>query len=888
LIRHRLAKAMPDPDSKRLKPSGRPDAAPSPLGELSSRGPAPGDPDESAKAACRAEAQHLATARGAQDARAMQRAGTLRLPPPTLAIPASAASESSSTSAGGDEKRRGPWKGGAAARPISIWEPRGEGADLAFVRPAPLPLGDHFASRREIRPKRAHLPLRVCLFGESAAAGYLYAPHFTPAMVLEAQLRAVAGDGAAEVIDLARTNETLPSLAATLESAVQIQPDVILIFAGNNWNLLETPEVSPYAPAVSARQRYAEAWREAGPAGPVALAAKRLRAVAAATFEHVALIARAIGVPVVLIVPEVSLDGWESRQPLRWLPAPGRPHRRLRSLDPPVASILVPAPRASGGPGAAGRAREPHAPPAPISAWYRLLARARRCLSRGAWTAAAEAARAMLEIDGGDNPTTWRLLARACQGKPGHGDEAAAAQAARAEVDAAAYPTLAFLGAPQATTLAQDLLRQAARRHGFACVDLPRIFAAHTGSPLPGRRLFLDYCHLTAEGIEVAMAAAAAEVLRLSGIASADGDLARQAPGEPGAGAASSRSTTRGALATSHGAAGAPTAADLGWQELLRRLPPQRPTPQVEALARFGAAVHGAHRLLAVGPKAPFLEAWCGAALEASPGIESAMLDLLAARAAPIPALLTPAQGRNLASSHPLGLAHGWQWDHADSDLAAAILASLERHHGAPPRDAQHAAGAEGAGSAAAEVEAQMIAHHGLRPGGIDLIDPPYSLWEPLERFFPEVMTLDDQPRPALLRAPWPETSFCLVCDALGGAGLEITARLALPPSTTPGEPYRGLAGRGSRRRRGTLRISVNGRLAASVPLRENWTRPTAILPRHLLRRGSNRLTLHWPMPPAGSGDAALAAALSRLDEGIAADLHPVFGEVWSLRAHPL
>ncbi len=877
---------MPDPDSKRpkrLKPSARPDAAPSPLGELSSQGPAPGDPEESAKAACRAEAQRLATARGAQEARAMQRAGTLRLPPPTLAIPASTAPESSSTSAGGDERRRGPRRRGAEARPISIWEPHGEGADLVFVRPAPLPLGDHFAPRREIRPKRAHLPLRVCLFGESAAAGYLYAPHFTPAMVLEAQLRAVAGDGAAEVIDLARTNETLPSLAATLESAVQIQPDVILIFAGNNWNLLETPEVSPYAPAVSARQRYAAAWREAGSAGPVALAAERLRDIVSGTLEHVALIARAIGVPVVLIVPEVSLDGWESRQPIRWLPARGRPQLRLRSLDPPLAAILAPAPGAAGGAGAAGRAREPHAPPAPISLWYRLLARARRCLSRGAWTAAADAARTMLEIDGGDNPTTWRLLARACQGRPGHGDDAAAAQAARAEVDAAAYPTLAFLGAPQATTLAQDLLRLAARRHGFACVDLPRIFAAHTGSPLPGRRLFLDYCHLTAEGIEVAMAATAAEVLRLSGIAAANRDRGRHAPGEAGTtGDPGARSAFHDPFATSRGAASAPTDADLNWQELLRRLPPQRPAPQVEALARFGAAVHGAHRLLAVGPKAPFLEAWCSAALEASPGIESAMLDLLAARAAPLPAVLTPALGRNLASSHPLGLAHGWQWDHADSDLAAAILASLERHHGA-----HRGAGAEAAGSAA-EVEAQRIAHHGLRPGGIDLIDPPYPLWEPLERFFPEVMTLDDQPRPALLRAPWPETSFCLVCDALGGARLEITARLPLPPSTTPGEPYRGLAGRGSPRRRGTLRISVNGRPAASVPLRESWTPSTAILPRHLLRRGSNRLTLHWPMPPAGSGEAALAAALSRLDEGIAADLHPVFGEVWSLRAHPL
>jgi len=105
--------------------------------------------------------------------------------------------------------------------------------------------------------------------------------------------------------------QTLGSLVATVESAVQIQPDVLVIFVGNNWNLLETPEVSPYAPSVAARQRFAEAWREGGSAGPVALAAGRLRAIVEAAFERIALIARAIGVPVVVVVPEVSLGGRE-------------------------------------------------------------------------------------------------------------------------------------------------------------------------------------------------------------------------------------------------------------------------------------------------------------------------------------------------------------------------------------------------------------------------------------------------------------------------------------------------------------------------------------------------------------------------------------------------
>ena len=104
----------------------------------------------------------------------------------------------------------------------------------------------------------------------------------------------------------------------------------------------------------------------------------------------------------------------------------------------------------------------------------------------------------MLALDGGACPSTWRLRALA---RRALGDEAGALEACRAEIDSAAYPTLAFLSAPQAGTLARDLLREACRRHGFVPVDLPAIFAEHTGSRLPGRRLFFDYCHLTLEGI---------------------------------------------------------------------------------------------------------------------------------------------------------------------------------------------------------------------------------------------------------------------------------------------------------------------------------------------------------------------------------------------------
>jgi hypothetical protein len=637
--------------------------------------------------------------------------------------------------------------------PISIWQPTEIDGERAFVRPEPGPFGDHYATRRVLRPKSAELPLRVAFFGESVAAGYLYAPHVTPALVLEEQLRAVGGHGNFEVVDLARTNETLGGLRDTVRSSLQIQPDVLVLFVGNNWNLLETPEVSPYAPSVRARQEVALALRDGGLGGPVDLARGRLRETATTTFDEIALLTQAVGIPVVLILPEVNRADWETRQPVPWLPRDG------------------------------------------TARWHAAYRTALDLLARGDAAGADGMTERLLELDGGVCPSTWRLRALARQAL---GDEAGALEACRAEVDNAAYPTLAFLSAPQATTLVHDLLRETARRHGFLTADLPEIFAEHTGSRLPGRRLFLDYCHLTLEGIRVAMAGVAAEVLRLSGLVE----------GEP------------------------------DWRAVLSSAPEPPIAPEVEATARLGAAIHGAHRLLTVGPKRPILEHWCRAALDASPGIAETFLDLLEARTAPCPAVLTEAQQRNLASPYPLLLQHGWQWDHLDAEVLSAMEAALGR-----------------------DLSEKIVTRRAVSSTGVDLA-AAYWQWEPLERFFPEVMRFEDIAERATLRAPWPETSFCLVVDGPCEVELELTARA---PARNPGE----------------VGVFVDGRPAGALRVGERWTRSRLKV---AAPGGLHRLTLRWPELPA-AGDNPLLPAIERLELGLPVDLHPVFGEVWSLVA---
>ena len=657
-------------------------------------------------------------------------------------------------------------------RPISIWQPQEIKGETVFVRPEPLALGDHYATQKRLYPKRTGHSCRICFFGESAAAGYLYAPHLTPAQVLQGQLAAVAGPGSYEVIDLARTNETLHSLTATVEQSLQLSPDMLVIYAGNNWNLLETPHVSPYVPQVRARQQYAEALRTDGIQGPIDLGARELLHKVGRTLAQIDRIAHSASIPVVLVVPEVNLADWESRQPVPWLPGDG------------------------------------------TARWYTLYERAVRWIEDSKWREALAAGHEMLELDGGTCPTAYRILARANEGL---GQMQAARAACQAEIDSTSYATFCFLSAPQATTMAVQVQRRGARYHGFSCVDLPEVFAQYTGTPLPGRRMFLDYCHLTAEGIHVAMAAVTARVLALSGTA---GDVT-------------------------------------GWQALLRALPVPQVAPQVEATARFGAAIHSAHRLLSLDRKPALLEHWCERALDASPSIESAMTDLLTARCAPCPAVLTAAQARNYASPYRLTMQHGWRYDYLDVAVIEAICVALERR-GRPVRD---------------KVDEMLLAFQRIGQEGVDLAYPPRYYAEPLEQFYPELMAFDDLTQRATYRSPWPTSSFCLICDGTQDLALDLTARLP----AIEGWPES---------RSGPVRISVNRQPIGTLRAYERWTRQTLPLARDRLKRGLNRVTLRWPAaPPVGT--AALQAAVARLECGIEADIHPVFGQVFSLLVRP-
>jgi hypothetical protein len=210
----------------------------------------------------------------------------------------------------------------------------------------------------------------------------------------------------------------------------------------------------------------------------------------------------------------------------------------------------------------------------------------------------------------------------------------------------------------------QRALREGGAAHGFAVVDLPRLFAAHGGSPLPGRRYFLDYCHLTPEGMAVSMAAVAARVLGAAAPAGAD------------------------FLRAEHCAVPA----------------------ALEARARFMAALYTRH-WTATDEEAPVFAHWIDAALEASPDVADTMLGYLATRCAPPAALMFSARQQALFGSVGRPERHIWSAPHLDPAAVREVSAALERRGRA----------------AALETENALVRHHAVRDRPLDLLAAVYQ-----------------------------------------------------------------------------------------------------------------------------------------------------------------
>jgi hypothetical protein len=345
---------------------------------------------------------------------------------------------------------------------VGIWEQEHVGDAPAFVRRTDLQAAEFWSAAERI-PPRSPCRRRVVLLGESVARGFYYDPHFNPAMCLQRMLGMGLGEDI-EVIDLARIDVDIVPLLTLCKSALLLQPDAMVIWAGNNWHPgAAIAEGRVVGASLRLRQdRRAESFK--------ALMDDTLQSLVTAFTSALASLPTR-GVPVVFVIPEFNLADW-----------------RDTTTGPALGSA------------------------SDATRWLDLRDEARLAIAAGDVARAVHLGQRLLELDRGSTPAGYYALADASLLR---GDVAEARRLLRLSREVSLWWPLCL----SSTTYAAQrrTLVAAAPVCGFQLVDLTARFEADCPASLPDRRIFHDYCHLTEEGIRISTAYIAERLLPLLG-----------------------------------------------------------------------------------------------------------------------------------------------------------------------------------------------------------------------------------------------------------------------------------------------------------------------------------------------------------------------------------
>jgi hypothetical protein len=359
---------------------------------------------------------------------------------------------------------------------IGIWDPVVTANGVLYNRNNTSPDAHNWSMVNTIPVKGDRK--RLVLLGESVARGYLFDPYFNPAMCLE-QLLKQTGALDAEVIDLAKVSIGIEELTRLTHDCLETEPDAIIVFAGNNWfNSLRSSlpnDIVAEVEVIMARDGSVNGDGKLHLNNTVfenmqaTIEAKMLE-ISNAYIDCLSAISATSKIPVVFIVPEFNLLDWKSTEAERIL-------FRLSDAD--------------------------------LKTWLECKNEAERLLAESKYEDAALMARRMIDTDK-SHPLGYELLSQYYLNTD---NMEAAADCLEKARDTSMF--CRSTGQARIYKIIQKALAEIAPQKGISIVNLPEVFRSHLSGKLPGRNLFVDYCHLNEEGIILAMTHTAQKILDL-------------------------------------------------------------------------------------------------------------------------------------------------------------------------------------------------------------------------------------------------------------------------------------------------------------------------------------------------------------------------------------
>lgn len=657
-------------------------------------------------------------------------------------------------------------------KPIGTWYPEDHQGEIIFSRQKQNDSIFWESSRDLIKQKKdSSIQKRVCVIGESAAAGMFFTPHFSPSIALRRHLDAYTSFQW-DVIDLTRNSINSAGIIATFEAALQLELDFIVICAGNNWF---SDIHFEHNPPLFKRRAYANILKTQGPVALASAYQGNLERHTRYLLQKIDTIAKNSLVKLILVIPASNYAHWERRCPTPWL-------------------------------GDNNTAK-----------WYEMYRIASKALENECYEEALQVGFKMLAMDGGVLATSNRIVAN-CLIALNRPEEAY--RYCVAEVDYSnAYDQITSI--PGTPSFVRKIFNDFKFQTDITIIDLESIFIDYLGKKILDNSLFIDFCHMTPEGFNVAMAPIASLIIHQ--------EVKKDAE----------------------------EVVSLTWQELTKKT--HKKSKDIElfplSVAYFYIALYNLHLNQPVINKHD-MEKACNffrKAIQFSKDILDIMEDYVRARCCEYGAGFSLSKsGQRLIqrANSPLDIPVARFAEGVDAFTIEALCLTLEEY---------------GRNGVALMSEYQQ---HYLRllDRGVDLTEPLY-----VERITSVVrLTMDSEintrRRLPYFKSSWPCTYFSLVADKKNDLEIQITCRIANIVNSHHKE----------------ISILINENLVAKVKATAKWSKHKIFISKNMLNNGFNRLLLEWPELDQDETQK-ISEVATRYSKGLKVDIFPVFGEVFSL-----